>query len=61
MSIITKKGSGASITGVGRYGVPACDAAGIPIYQLNLPAAELFNGAPTGIPAAAVAGFNLDL
>ncbi|CAI2178223.1 19385_t:CDS:2 [Funneliformis geosporum] len=38
-----------------------CDRAGIPIYQMNIPAAELFDGDPNGVPMAAAGGFNLDL
>ncbi|CAG8504416.1 4453_t:CDS:1 [Acaulospora morrowiae] len=40
---------------------PPCARAGIPDYQMNIPATELFNGDPTGVPASAVGGFNLDL
>jgi Uma2 family endonuclease len=51
--------------GVGRTvnGVrcPPCNGADIQTYQMNIPAAELFDGDPTGIPAAASGGFNLDL
>ncbi|CAG8594941.1 119_t:CDS:2 [Paraglomus occultum] len=35
--------------------------AGIPAYQMNIPAIELFDGDPTSVPASAVGGFNLDL
>ena len=38
-----------------------CARAGIPAYQMNIPATELFDGDPTGVPASAVGGFNLDL
>ncbi|KAF9100436.1 hypothetical protein BGX27_000409 [Mortierella sp. AM989] len=48
------------ITGVG-YGGAACDGAGIPAYQLNIPAVDIYNGDPQGIPAARIHGFNLDL
>jgi len=54
-------------TGVGRIDIttgidyPLCNAPGIQIYQMNIPAAELFNGDPLGIPAAAVGGCDLDL
>ncbi|RUP47967.1 hypothetical protein BC936DRAFT_145125 [Jimgerdemannia flammicorona] len=51
----------AVITGVGRHGAPACDGLGIPVYQLNIPAVELYNGVPGGAPAAAVNGYDLDL
>jgi len=40
---------------------PPCARAGIPAYQMNIPATELFDGDPTGVPASAVGGFNLDL
>ncbi len=40
---------------------PPCARAGIPAYKMNIPATELFNGDPTGVPASAVGGFNLDL
>ncbi|KAF9998792.1 hypothetical protein BGZ79_007547 [Entomortierella chlamydospora] len=48
------------VNGVGYGGVP-CDAPGIPMYQLNLPAVDIYNGDPQGIPAGNVLGFNLDL
>ncbi|RUS33774.1 hypothetical protein BC938DRAFT_483985 [Jimgerdemannia flammicorona] len=51
----------AAITGLRRHGDPACDAAGIALYQMNFPAALLFNGDPAGVPGALAAGFNLDL
>ena len=35
--------------------------AGIPTHQMNIPAQELFDGDPNGIPAVAIGGFNLDL
>ncbi|CAJ0765733.1 17781_t:CDS:1, partial [Entrophospora sp. SA101] len=38
-----------NITGVGR-GAPACNGSNIQNYQLHILAAELFNGALTGIP-----------
>ncbi|RUP49241.1 hypothetical protein BC936DRAFT_142986 [Jimgerdemannia flammicorona] len=51
----------AAITGLRRPGDPACNAAGIALYQMNFPAALLFNGDPAGVPGALAAGFNLDL
>ena len=53
-------------TGVGLVDVnnnpfPPCTMAGMPTYQMNIPATELFDGDPTGVPAAAVGGFNLNL
>ncbi|CAG8760213.1 6468_t:CDS:1 [Dentiscutata erythropus] len=51
----------ANITGVGRFNAIACNGPRIPNYQLNIPAAELFNGTPNGIPPNAVGGFDLDL
>ncbi|CAG8594433.1 3061_t:CDS:2 [Paraglomus brasilianum] len=30
-------------------------------YQMNIPATELFDGDPAGVPASAIGGFNLDL
>ncbi|KAF9116175.1 hypothetical protein BGX27_004515 [Mortierella sp. AM989] len=48
------------VNGVGYGGAP-CDAPGIPMYQMNLPAADIYNGDPQGIPAGNVLGFNLDL
>ena len=50
----------ANIVGV-RFSATACNTSGIPIYQLHIPAIELFNGAFGGIPAGAVNGFYLDL
>lgn len=50
----------ANITGVG-FSATACDAPGIPIYQLHIPAAEIFKGSPSGVPLGAINGFNLDL
>ena len=50
----------ANIVGVG-FSATACNTSGIPIYQLHIPAIELFNGAFGGIPAGAVNGFYLDL
>ena len=50
----------ANIVGVG-FSATACNTSGIPIYQLHIPAIELFNGVLGGIPAGAVNGFYLDL
>lgn len=50
----------ANITGVG-FVTTACDAPGIPTYQLHIPSIELFNGVPGGVPVEAVNGFYLDL
>jgi hypothetical protein len=35
--------------------------AGIPMFQMNIPARELFDGDPNGVPRAAAGGFDLDL
>ncbi|CAG8693829.1 28830_t:CDS:1 [Dentiscutata erythropus] len=52
----------ANITGVGRSDdAIACNGPSIPDYQLNIPAAELYNGSLNGIPPNAVDGFDLDL
>ncbi|KAF9342598.1 hypothetical protein BGX26_007209, partial [Mortierella sp. AD094] len=48
------------VNGVGYGGAP-CDAPGIPMYQMNLPAADIYNGDPQGILDGNVLGFNLDL
>ena len=51
--------------GVGRtangVNCPPCNGIGIQTYQMNIPATELFDGDPTGVPASAIGGFNLDL
>ncbi|CAG8649731.1 2812_t:CDS:2 [Acaulospora morrowiae] len=49
-----------NITGVG-FTATTCNAPGIPNYQLHIPAVELFNGSPSGVPARAINGFYLDL
>jgi len=49
---------GALITGVGRHGAPPCNAPNLPIYQLPIPAAEIFHLSPAVLPSNA---FNLDL
>ncbi|RUS32083.1 hypothetical protein BC938DRAFT_476331 [Jimgerdemannia flammicorona] len=51
----------ALIIGVGRHGVPACDGLGILVYQLNIPAVQLYNGVSGGVLATAVNGYDLDL
>ncbi|RGB40119.1 hypothetical protein C1646_664092 [Rhizophagus diaphanus] len=51
-------GVGRTVNGVN---CPPCNMAGIPMYQMNIPAAELFDGDPNGITAVAAGGFNLDL
>ncbi|CAG8597546.1 15944_t:CDS:1, partial [Dentiscutata heterogama] len=51
----------ANITGVGRFKAIACNGPRIPNYQLNIPAAELYNGTPNGIPPNSVDGIDLDL
>ncbi|CAG8683912.1 7753_t:CDS:2, partial [Dentiscutata heterogama] len=51
----------ANITGVGRFNAIAYNDPRIPNYQLNIPAAELYNGTPNGIPPDAVDGIDLDL
>ncbi|CAB5351122.1 uncharacterized protein OCT59_006705 [Rhizophagus irregularis] len=51
-------GVGRTVNGVN---CPPCNMAGIPMYQMNIPAAELFDRDPNGIPAVAAGGFNLDL
>jgi len=50
----------ANITGVG-FSAIACNAPGIPDYQVHIPVAELFNGSSGGIPAGSINGFYLDL
>ncbi|GBC03828.1 hypothetical protein RclHR1_05350002 [Rhizophagus clarus] len=50
-----------AITGFGRNAAPPCNGPNIPDYQINIPAAEIFRGSPTGVPPNLVAGFNLDL
>lgn len=50
----------ANILGVGR-GAPPCNGPGIPVYCLNLPAVDLYNGDPLGVPGVAANGWNLDL
>ncbi|CAG8640686.1 4720_t:CDS:1, partial [Paraglomus occultum] len=50
----------ANIVGV-RFSAIACNASGIPIYQLHIPAIELFNGAFGSVTAGVVNGFYLDL
>ncbi|CAG8591799.1 12386_t:CDS:1 [Acaulospora morrowiae] len=49
-----------NIVGVG-FSETTCNASGISIYQLHIPAIELFKDAFGGIPAGAVNGFCLDL
>ena len=49
-----------NIIGV-RFSATACNDHGILIYQLHIPAVELFNGAFGGIPVGAANGFYLDL
>ncbi|RUS27057.1 hypothetical protein BC938DRAFT_483766 [Jimgerdemannia flammicorona] len=49
-----------AITGVG-FGDNPCNNPGIQNYQIHIPAPELFNGVPGGIPAGAANGFDLDL
>ncbi|CAI2187735.1 19609_t:CDS:1, partial [Funneliformis geosporum] len=46
----------ANITGGFGFSATACNAPGIPNYQLHIPAVELFNGSPVGIPAGAING-----
>ncbi|PKK59418.1 hypothetical protein RhiirC2_794861 [Rhizophagus irregularis] len=69
-----------SFIGVGRpdpnnnnNNFPPCNAANLPVYQMNIPGLELFNGVPAHLlpagfpiapntpPAGFAAGFNLDL
>ena len=47
--------------GVPLANIVGVNTSGIPIYQLHIPAIELFNGAFGGIPAGAVNGVYLDL
>ncbi|CAG8486422.1 4948_t:CDS:2, partial [Acaulospora morrowiae] len=41
------------ITGIG-FAATICNAPSIPNYQLHIPAVELFNGSPSGVPAKAI-------
>ncbi|KAF9090481.1 hypothetical protein BGX27_002252, partial [Mortierella sp. AM989] len=52
--------AGNQVTGVGFCGVP-CSEAAIPVYQMTLPAALIYNGDPQGVPEANALGFGLDL
>jgi len=55
---------GAQIVGVGIGGAAACNAANIPLYQLQLPSVLLLNGVnPANLPAGYVipANYTLDL
>jgi Uma2 family endonuclease len=49
---------GASVTGFGRFGAPPCNAPNLPMYQLQIPAAEIFHRSPTTLPSLT---FDLDL
>ncbi|RGB37672.1 hypothetical protein C1646_756635 [Rhizophagus diaphanus] len=44
------RGIGVNVTGVGRPGAPPCNAPNIPTYQLQIPAAEIFNRTPFILP-----------
>ena len=58
---ISKGVSNHNITGFGRFLAPSCNSSGIPIYQINIPAAAIFHGSNIAIPNNLVNGFNLDL
>ena len=49
---------GTNITGVERHGAPLCNTSNISIYQLSIPAAEIFHRTPAILPCIV---FNLDL
>jgi len=51
---------GVPVVGVGAGG-PACNANGIPMYQLRIPTAKIYNGDPAGIPFGAPNPANIDL
>ena len=53
--------TGVRLVDVNNNPFPSCTMAGMPTYQINIPATELFNGDPTSVPTSAVGGFNLDL
>ena len=52
---------GVGLSDINNNPFPPCAMAGIPAYQMNIPATELFDGDPAGVPASAIGGFNLDL
>jgi hypothetical protein len=47
-----------NFTGFGRHGASPCNAPNLPIYQLPIPAAEIFHRTPSIFPSVV---FNLDL
>ncbi|PKY44084.1 hypothetical protein RhiirA4_399488 [Rhizophagus irregularis] len=51
-------GIGVNVTGVGIPGAPPCNTPNIPTYQLQIPAAEIFNRTPFILPTI---NFDLDL
>ncbi len=50
-----------NITGFSRFLAPPYNGSGIPIYQINIPAAAIFHGSNIAIPNNLVNRFNLDL
>jgi len=49
---------GANIIGVGRHGAPPCNTSNMALYQLHIPAAEIFHRTPFILPSV---NFDLDL
>lgn len=47
--------------GFGNPPHPPCTSLGLPLYQLHLPAIEIFEGVPGGVPAGIPAIWNIDL